>query len=456
MAFLIEDISFPRISIPVTIKNKETVLPAEPIPVSNGDTLYLSNLDDIIGCRVFTPTVYFYHSTPSMSRQVVEKLRDALALVLVPYYPFSGRIRETRNGKLEIFFGPNQGAFIVEAHSSIALTDLGDLSFPNPSWAPLIYKFPNEGPYQVIDMPLLIVQVTYFKDGGFSLGLRMCHCLCDGIGAMQFFNAWATTARVGSLVASPKPCWEREYFLPRNPPHIEYPHIEFMSVVDGSSLRRSLCDVRPVQRCYKVTKEFQEKIKSLAMLNNEGRNYTTFDALAAHVWRSWIKALDVKPLDCELRLTFTVNTRHMLKDPPLKEGFYGNAVCVACATSNVEELLNKPLHKVANLVHNARVGVNEDYLRSTVDYVEVNRPKKLEFEGKLTITQWTRFLLYESADFGWGRPAYAGPIDLTPTPQVCIFLPEGGINADGMLVCICLPKTACKSFEEVFCLIDIV
>ena len=94
MASLIEDINFARISIPVTIKHKETILPAEPIPVNNGDTLYLSNLDDIIGCRVFTPTVYFYHSTPSRSRQVVKKLRDALALVLVPYYPFSGRIRE--------------------------------------------------------------------------------------------------------------------------------------------------------------------------------------------------------------------------------------------------------------------------------------------------------------------------------------------------------------------------
>ncbi|KAL2924683.1 Omega-hydroxypalmitate O-feruloyl transferase [Bienertia sinuspersici] len=457
MVSLMEDIQFPQESIPIIIKHKEVVLPAGPIPVNHGDTLYLSNLDDMIGCRVFTPTVYFYPSTPSMSKNVFEKLRDALALVLVPYYPFSGRVRETHNEKLEIFFGPNQGVLMVEAHTPMALADLGDISMPNPSWAPLIYKFPNEEPYKVIDMPLLIGQVTYFSDGGFSLGLRMCHCLCDGIGAMQFFNAWATTARVGALVASPEPCWDREYFLPRDPPLINYPHIEFMSVMDGSSLTRSLWEVKPVQKCYKVTREFQEQIKSLSLAkktDNQGTNYSTFDAMAAHVWKSWVKALDVKPLDFELRLTFTVNTRHMLKNPPLKEGFYGNAVCVACATSKVSQLIDQPLPKTTELVHKARLSVNEDYLRSTVDYVEVRRPKMLEFGGKLTITQWTRFLLYESADFGWGRPAYAGPIDLTPTPQVCVFLPEGGINADGMLVCICLPETSCKRFEELFCLID--
>ena len=449
----IQDVQFPPLHIPLHITHKEIVVPAGPVPVAPGDTLYLSNLDDMIGCRVFTPTVYFYRSNPSKCNNVVEKLRDALALVLVPYYPFSGRLRKTDNGKLEIFFGPNQGALVVEAHSSMALNDLGELSVPNPAWAPLVYHFSNEEPYKVIDMPLLIAQVTYFSCGGFSIGFRLCHCLCDGIGAMQFFNAWAATTRLGNLVASPEPCWDREYFRPRDPPIIKYPHLEFMKIMDGSTLTRSLWEVKPVQKCYRASKRFQDHIKSLAQGNTQN-NYSTFDAMAAHIWRSWVKALDVKPLDYELRLTFTVNTRHMLKEPPLKEGFYGNAVCIACATSKVKELIDHPLPDTANLVHKARLSINEDYLRSVVDYIEVRRPQMLEFGGKLTITQWTRFSLYETADFGWGRPVYAGPIDLRPTPQVCVLLPEGGENSTGMLVCICLPETACKRFEELFCNTD--
>lgn len=456
---LFQEVHFPELNIPVTITRMIPVLPAGPIPASPGDTLYLSNLDDIIGARVFTPTVYFFRSNAAETetvRPILKTIHDALADVLVPYYPLSGRLRETKNGKLEVFFGPDQGALMIEAHSEMSLDELGDLTVPNPAWEPLIYRFPSEEPYKILDMPLVIAQVTRFKCGSFSLGLRLCHCICDGLGAMQFLSAWATTAKLGRLAVTPSPCWDREIFRPRDPPTVKYPHIEFMRIDDGSSLTRSLWQEKPVQKCYKITREFQLRVKALAERgHNRCTCTTTFDALAAHLWRAWVRALDVRPLDYELRLTFSVNARQKLSDPPLKEGFYGNVVCVACAVSKVSELVKGSLSETTSLVRQARLGISEEYLRSTVDYVEVNRPTRLEFGGKLTITQWTRFSIYESADFGWGRPVYAGPIDITPTPQVCVLLPEGNANASGtMIVCICLPKEASDRFRELFCEIN--
>ncbi|GFY80950.1 hypothetical protein Acr_01g0007590 [Actinidia rufa] len=84
---------------------------AGPIPASPGNTLYLSNLDDMIEARVFTPTVYLCRSNCFSPGQkpVTKTLHDALASVLVPYYPFSGRLRGTKYGKLEVFFGAEQG-----------------------------------------------------------------------------------------------------------------------------------------------------------------------------------------------------------------------------------------------------------------------------------------------------------------------------------------------------------
>ncbi|XP_015898207.1 omega-hydroxypalmitate O-feruloyl transferase [Ziziphus jujuba] len=448
----VQELHFPHLNIPITIDRMVPVMPCGPSLAAPGKTLYLSNLDDMIGARVFTPTIYFYPS--DHKKPVMSTLRKALARVLVPYYPLSGRLRETRNGKLEVFFGPEQGALMVEAHSEMSLADLGDLSVPNPAWTPLIFRFPNEEPYKVLDMPLLIAQVTLFSCGGFSIGLRLCHCICDGLGAMQFISAWAATAKAGRLITKPEPCWDREFFRPRDPPLVKFPHMEFMRIDDGSSLTTSLWQAKPVQKCYRIGNQFQAWLKTIGQQGNTS-SCTTFDAMAAHIWRSWVKALDVKPLDYELRLTFSVNARRKLKNPPLKDGFYGNVVCVACATSTVSELVHGCLSDTTRLVREARLGVSEEYLRSTVDYVEVDRPRKLEFGGKLTITQWTRFSIYESADFGWGRPAYAGPIDLTPTPQVCVFLPEGEadhIGSEAMVVCICLPESATKKFTELLCL----
>ncbi|XVE98223.1 hypothetical protein REPUB_Repub03eG0087300 [Reevesia pubescens] len=458
MASWVQELHFSHLHIPITIDRMIPVMPAGPVPAVPGCSLYLSNLDDAIGARVFTPTVYFYRSKGLSSNRepLIKTLCDALARILVPYYPLSGRLREAKNGKLEVFFGPEQGALVVEAHSDMALAELGELAVPNPAWAPLIYRFPNEEPYRVLDMPLLVAQVTLFGCGGFSLGLRLCHCICDGLGAMQILGAWAATAKAGILVTNPEPCWDREFFQPRDPPMVKYPHPEFMRIDEGSSLTMSLWKSKPVQKCYKVSHQFQALLKSLAQ-PDDMLGCSTFDAMAAHVWRSWVKALDVKPLDHQLRLTFSVNARPKLKNPPLKQGFYGNVVCVACGISPVYDLITGRLSDTARLVREARLNISEEYVRSTVDYIEVDRPRRLEFGGKLTITQWTRFSLYESADFGWGRPIYAGPIDLTPTPQVCVFLPEGGAESSGtMVVCICLPESATDKFTEFLCLKDFI
>ncbi|GLT28979.1 hypothetical protein SLA2020_038750 [Shorea laevis] len=88
MASWVQKLHFPDLDIPITIHQMVTVMPAGPIPAVPCSRLYLSNLNDIIGERVFTPTVYFYRSgylNPNR-KCVIKTLRGALAKVLVPYY----------------------------------------------------------------------------------------------------------------------------------------------------------------------------------------------------------------------------------------------------------------------------------------------------------------------------------------------------------------------------------
>ncbi|PWA53307.1 F-box domain, Leucine-rich repeat domain, L domain-like protein [Artemisia annua] len=105
----------------------------------------------------------------------------------------------------------------------------------------------------------------------------------------------------------------------------------------------------------------EARLKNVAGLT-DGSGCTTFDEIAARVYRSWVKAFDVKALDFELRLTFSVNTRSKFKYPPLKEGFHGNVVCVACVTGTVSGLVSRSLQDVTRLFRDARLRISEDYI----------------------------------------------------------------------------------------------
>ncbi|KAK8534593.1 hypothetical protein V6N12_057237 [Hibiscus sabdariffa] len=143
-----------HMNIPVTVERKIPVLPAGPIAAVAGSRLYLSNLDNMIGVRVFTQTV---------------------------------RIR-------------------------------GPCVVLNPALFPLNYSFPHEDPYKVLGMPLVIAQVTFLLVVALPLDFRLCHFICDGIDAMLFLQtARPASAKTGTLVMNPKPCWDMGFSRPRNP-----------------------------------------------------------------------------------------------------------------------------------------------------------------------------------------------------------------------------------------------
>ncbi|KAG9159372.1 hypothetical protein Leryth_010929 [Lithospermum erythrorhizon] len=117
--------------------------------------------------------------------------------------------------------------------------------------------------------------------------------------------------------------------------------------------------------------------------------------MTAHVWRSWVKALDVKPQDYLLRLTFSVNVRTKLSNPPLKDGFYGNAVCVACVT------ISRDLTKY---VVRSKVRYLGGSAGSAIDLLMWIGLKCLNLGGKLTGT-------FDGLGFPFMRRPFGGEAD---------------------------------------------
>ena len=127
----------------------------------------------------------------------------------------------------------------------------------------------------------------------------------------------------------------------------------------------------------------------------------------------------------------------------LPEGYYGNAFVLASAESTVKDLVAaNNLDHCVKLVQQAKAGVNEEYVKSTID---VLKDKTLVPDGSLSllVTQWTRLGL-EDVDFGEGKPLYTSP---TATQFYCLFLPVIG-DPKAIRVLFSVPKQMVEKFQH--------
>ncbi|KAK9280631.1 hypothetical protein L1049_014327 [Liquidambar formosana] len=84
--------------------------------------------------------------------------------------------------------------------------------------------------------------------------------------------------------------------------------------------------------------------------NHEASNesFTTLEVLAAYVWRSRFRALNLNS-DGKAILGLAVGIRHLLK-PPLPDGYYGNAFVSSHVVLVGKDLNEGPLSAVVKLI----------------------------------------------------------------------------------------------------------
>lgn len=115
---------------------------------------------------------------------------------------------------------------------------------------------------------------------------------------------------------------------------------------------------------------------------------------------------------------------------------------LACSVTTAGDLVNKPLSYAVQLVQNAIKMVDEEFIRSAIDHLEVNKEKP-SLSSTFFITAWTR-LAFNKTNFGWGEPAQSGCVTL-PEKEVASIVAGSG---KGTTVLLGLPVNAMKSFQE--------
>ncbi|KAF7080735.1 LOW QUALITY PROTEIN: hypothetical protein CFC21_084762 [Triticum aestivum] len=370
------------------------VTPSEEMPRRG---LWLSPLDLMMVNRGHTPNVYFYHSASGDGFFDVARLKAAMAKALVPFYPLAGRLGVDGDGRPEIDC-TGQGARFVVARSELAADDFSARQ-PSPELRRLFV--PGD-----IDDVMLAVQVTFFKCGGVALGTALHHVAIDALSAVHFIQTWSAFSRDGASDAAAAlelPWHDRTLLRARSPPRVINP--------DALSVFLPLKNDPNEPSGAAVNEIFVLSKDHVAALKRACGGASTFCALSAHVWRCMCAARRL-PTDAETRLTFPANFRRSLLRPPLPARYFGNGIIMVGTACKVRDVVadgledQAPLAPVAGRIRDAVRGLDDELVRSTIDYLETTptMPAARSMPAtELRINSWLGMPVYD-ADFGWGKP----------------------------------------------------
>ncbi|XP_073035952.1 shikimate O-hydroxycinnamoyltransferase-like [Primulina eburnea] len=424
----------------IDVKNSTLVAPEAATPNVG---LWNSNVDLVVP-NFHTPSVYFYRPAEAADFFDATVLKLALGRVLVPFYPMAGRLKRDEDGRIEINCNA-EGVLFVEAECDGVVDDFGDFA-PTLELRRLIPAVDYS--LGISSYPLLVLQVTYFKCGGVSLGVGMQHHAADGFSGLHFINTWSDMAR--GLDITVQPFIDRTLLRARDPPQPQFKHIEYQPPPSMKLASKPDTSPETAVSIFKLTRDQLNTLKSKTKGEGNTVTYSSYEMLAGHIWRCACKARGL-PQDQDTKLYIATDGRSRLR-PSLPSGYFGNVIFTATPTAVSGDLESNPVWYSASKIHDALARMENDYLRSALDYLELQPDLKALVRGahtfrcpNLGITSWSRLPIHD-ADFGWGRPIFMGPGGIAY--EGLSFILPSPTNDGSLSVAISLQTEHMKVFEK--------
>ncbi|CAL0302600.1 unnamed protein product [Lupinus luteus] len=432
------------------LEMKEVVFVKPSNPISSS-ILSLSDFDRRTDCNGLGQIILVYQSqnidSPTNKLDPFVVIKEALSKALLYYYPLAGRVVENDDGKLSVHLEPSHGVPLIEANanchlSSLEYLDGNDVEIANKLAFDLPLQDKNGHEYP------LVLKVTKFLCGGFTIGLGVSHVVCDGVGVAQFFKALNELAS-GKSEPSIKPVWKRECVLVGS--KNKQPFQDPMGI-DTGAISPYLPTSNLVHGCIKVGSEGIRRLKMSLM--KENITTTTLDCVMAYVWRARARALN-QNYDGKTRLSIMTGVRKYLVDSPFPKGYYGNAVVDVYVVLTVKELNEKPLSEIAKLINmSKKVSSNSDYIKKSINTIY---PSSEDFNyvsgAVVSLTDWRHLGFLEMGDLAGNKLVnmVPAPCNLFGLVDLFILTPPSNMDSSmkgGVRVFTSLPSAAMLKFIE--------
>ncbi|XP_022855950.1 spermidine hydroxycinnamoyl transferase-like [Olea europaea var. sylvestris] len=314
----------------VTVKTTHKVEPAKPTP---NEVMYLSELDQIKAVT-HVRTVHFYAPTTDfLYSDAIQILKDSLSKALVIFYPLAGRFHEIGGGRLELHCDA-KGAILVEAESESRIEDF--------------------------EMHVAVD----------SLGLGISHVIVDGPFAFHFITEWAKIARgekTGILLVLDRTIWQIEE-SPKFEHTVLAPPPLLLGHSDNMEERKKTTTVTILKLSKDEINKLKDKANQDTPYRNTSRPFSRYEALTGHMWRCASKARR-HAVEQITRLHIAVSFINRMQ-PPLPQGYFGNANLREAAIITARELLSNPLSYASSKIREAVERVTDEYVRSYLGVIK--------------------------------------------------------------------------------------
>ncbi|CAN6358761.1 unnamed protein product [Urochloa humidicola] len=389
-----------------------------------------------------------------------ETIERALSRALVHYFPVAGRlvVDVAANGSERLRIAcTGEGVAFVAATADRTLAEAGLLAPPRPlsssaaadhAALPLLDELAigvgAEG-FRASD-PLLLVQVTEFACGGFTVAVTRNHAIADGTGFAQIMRAVGELAR-GALRPSllPVSCGDDDddgSSLPELPPLVAALENALVKLEPRAN-DLAFLDITVPSRCIARIKAGFAAAAAAAgdSGGGEGEPCTVFEAVMAVLWQCRTRAVMPEDPSTPAPLIFAANVRKLAG---ARKGYYGNCITSAVAVPTSGEVANGGINDVVRLIKRAKQEIPDQFKKK--NGVDVAAAGGEEQRGGLVslsaeqvevmfgynafdVTSW-RNLGADAVDFGGGTPARVMcRMDRMPVPHCVACLPWR--DADG-------------------------